>query len=284
MNSTGSEIYLYDGNTVIQLTNNSYDDFYPKINNRGQVAWNGFKSAAPEIFFYDGIKIIQITNNETDDFYPQINDRGQIVWEGYDNQGPDGEIYFYNGSSTIRITNDDKHDFEAQINNDGQLAWIGLDNVYNVYTYNGTSKIRITDSIYNNDFPVINNRGQIAWQGWDGSDMEIYLHNTPSLSISPASGDYVTTQKFDVTLILKGVGFSVTQIEAVLDGQDISGALSSCVISGTLLSGSQTLRCPNVPGNYLGEGFHTVNITLGLNDGTSVSNFVTWNVLANTEP
>ena len=53
---------------------------------------------------------------------------------------------------------------------------------------------------------------------------------------------------------------------------------------GTLISGGQTFRCPNITGEFLGEDTHTLNVTLDLSDGSSVSDSVTWEVVGNTEP
>jgi len=79
-------------------------------------------------------------------------------------------------------------------------------------------------------------------------------------------------------------GLSVTGGTATLDDVDILASLGSCIIPGTLLSGGQTFRCPNLTGDFLGEGTHTLSVTLDLSDGSSVSDNVTWEVVGNTEP
>lgn len=105
-----------------------------------------------------------------------------------------------------------------------------------------------------------------------------------SVLISPPSGDYVTTQCFDLTLIVEAPGFSVVGGSATLDGSDVTGALVSCVISGTLVSGGQTFRCSGLTGSFLGTGTHILDVTLDLSDGSSVNDTVTWEVKENTEP
>jgi N-acetylneuraminic acid mutarotase len=105
-----------------------------------------------------------------------------------------------------------------------------------------------------------------------------------SFTISPASGVYATTQRFDIILILERVGVSVAGLSASLDDQDVTAPLASCVLSGTLLAGGQTFRCPDLTGGTLGIGFHTLAVTLDLSDGSSVSDTVTWQVLENSEP
>jgi hypothetical protein len=34
------EIFFYDGTNIIQLTYNNYHDFYPQINDSGEVVWH----------------------------------------------------------------------------------------------------------------------------------------------------------------------------------------------------------------------------------------------------
>lgn len=105
-----------------------------------------------------------------------------------------------------------------------------------------------------------------------------------ALHISPPSGNYVTTQGVDLALIIEASGLSVVGGRATLDGSDVTAPLVRCVIPGTLVSGGQTFRCPGLRGGIVRPGTHTLNITLNLNDGSSVSDSVTWKVLDNTEP
>jgi len=79
-------------------------------------------------------------------------------------------------------------------------------------------------------------------------------------------------------------GLSVTRGTATLDDVDISASLGRCIVPGTLISGGQTFRCPNITGEFLGEGTHTLNVTFDLSDGSSASDSVTWEVVGNTEP
>jgi len=106
----------------------------------------------------------------------------------------------------------------------------------------------------------------------------------PPLTISPPSGEYVTTQGFDLTLIVDATGLSVVGGTATFDGADVTSFLVHCIIPGTLLSGGVTFRCPGLTGDALGVGMHTFSVTLDLENGSSVSDTVTWEVLGNTEP
>lgn len=104
------------------------------------------------------------------------------------------------------------------------------------------------------------------------------------VTILPASGALLTTEGFDLSLILEAPGRSLTGGRATLDGVDVTGALAGCIIPGTLLTGGQTFRCPGLRGRIFGPGTHILNVVLNLSDGSSVRDTVFWEVLANTEP
>ncbi len=117
-----------------------------------------------------------------------------------------------------------------------------------------------------------------------GPPPELIIETGPSLkslTISPPSGDYVSTQHFDLTLIVEGTG-SATITNATWNGNDITTDLNKCVRSGTLISGGETFRCP-ISGRLLGTGTQTFSATVEVG-GSSVTETVTWEVLENSEP
>lgn len=116
--------------TIVQLTDNYYDDVGPQID-AGMVVWHGNEYGKyHEIFLWDGSETVQLTNNEYHDSNPQI-DAGQVVWNGSD--GHDYEIFLWNGSEIIQITDNDYDDLGPQINA-GQIVWQGSDgNDYEIF-------------------------------------------------------------------------------------------------------------------------------------------------------
>lgn len=86
----GEFFLLYDGNTTIQLPNNSAGGM-PQINNNGWVVWHG-GDVDNEIFLYDGNTTIQITSNDYEDAAPQINNNGWVVWFA-EGSGAEAEIF-----------------------------------------------------------------------------------------------------------------------------------------------------------------------------------------------
>jgi Tol biopolymer transport system component len=120
-----SEIYSADatGGTVVRLTNNSYEDWYPQISDAGQVVWMSRTAASWEIMRANaaGGGLTQITNNSTHDQYPQMNLAGEIVWQGFD--GTDWEIYTLREGAILQVTNNNYDDRAPCINDQSEIAW-----------------------------------------------------------------------------------------------------------------------------------------------------------------
>jgi len=127
-----NEIFLYNGNTTEQLTDNSYYDGAPQINTSGHVVWvrgtasdtNKEIESDTELMLYNGITTTQITDNSYDDFAPQINAAGHVVWQGYEGDA-DSEIFFYDGTAITQLTDNTINDIDPQINADGVVTWRG---------------------------------------------------------------------------------------------------------------------------------------------------------------
>jgi len=105
----------------------------------------------------------------------------------------------------------------------------------------------------------------------------------PQLSISPASGNYSSSQTIDLSLALRKPNVSVNSISATLNGGDVSADFNSCIISGTVNSGGLSFRCPAIGLNILDPGIYTFSVQLQLSDGTSATDSVTWNILETIE-
>ncbi len=175
-----------------------------------------------------------------------------------------------------------------KLNNDGSLAFVGKEpNIIEIY--DTSTFLKLDEFTTSCSFSQIQRIEVLPDEsGWLilGDDIVCVVSQQPfkRLNISPPSGDYVTTQGFDLTLIVEAPGLSVTGGSATLDGSDVTGALVSCVIPGTLISGGQTFRCPGLTGGTFGTGTHTLDVTLDLSDGSSVNDGVTWEVKENVEP
>ncbi len=99
--------------TILQLTDNSYEEDELQINDSGQVYWGGT--------LYD---IASATATQIDSgSWAQLNDSDQIVWHKSD--GSDTEIFLYDiaTATTAQITNNAYDDVRPQINDSGQIVW-----------------------------------------------------------------------------------------------------------------------------------------------------------------
>jgi hypothetical protein len=106
----------------------------------------------------------------------------------------------------------------------------------------------------------------------------------PSFAISPNTGTFGTTQRFDLVLLFDLVGRTIVSGTVTFDGIDVGAALASCVVQGTGAAGLVTLRCPNLGGPVIGPGAHVLDISLVLSDGSQLRRSVTWTVFAVVEP
>jgi PKD repeat protein len=166
---------------VIQLTDNTGNDYSPQVNANGYIVWSGYDGPDEEIFLYDGSSIAPLTDNAYDDNNPQINTNGSVVWMG--NDGSDYEIFLYDGTGTTQLTDNSYDDQHPQINANGNIVWYGADGTDDeIFLYDGSSTVQLTDNAYNDWDPQINANGYVVWRGNDGSDYEIFLYDGSSIS------------------------------------------------------------------------------------------------------
>ena len=111
------------------------------------------------------------------------------------------------------------------------------------------------------------------------------IYGTNALAISPPSGIYVSSQGFDLVLIVHSPGLSSDLTNVTWNDTDVTAMFDNCAILGILLTADgTTLRCPALSGVFLGTGTHTISARVFLSDGSSVTNSVTWVVTDNAEP
>jgi hypothetical protein len=169
--------------TITQLTDNLFDDQVPRINNKGDVVWQGHDGNDYEIYLYKGsLPPEQITTNNMDDWEQQVNDNGQVVWHdaNYD-------LFLYDGSFATQIPSPASDNEKPQINNNGDVTWMGYNGGWVIYLYNGNNTPQITPIGNIGDAPQINNTGCLVWQGLVRSDTDIFLYDIPSKITTPLS-------------------------------------------------------------------------------------------------
>lgn len=165
-----TEIFLYDGSGVTQITDNDFDDHDPQINDSGLVVWWGQTHADSdyEIFRYDDGGITQITDNDYTDWRPRINNSGQAVWVGILELGGDREIFYYDGTGITQVTDNEGTDYHPQINDNGVVVWEGqgLNGHFDIFLYDGTETVQLSMSGFPDEWPQINNADHVIWSGY----------------------------------------------------------------------------------------------------------------------
>jgi hypothetical protein len=122
------------------------------------------------------------------------------------------------------------------------------------------------------------------WFAEFGSNNIGRLTTPPSVRLSPASGVLVSTQHFDLVLVLEPRGLAVVGGQVLIDGLDVTGAIAICGILGTRLAGGATVRCPGLSGGLLPPGTHVVSVNLMFSDGSTASDTARWQIDPNREP
>jgi len=167
-----SDIYLYDGKKIIQLTNDDVYDSSPRISG-DRVVWKGGSFASnSEIYLYDGKKITQLTDDNVFDSSPKISGNN-IVWQSgtYEQR-----LFFYDGRKTIQISDSRSLNVSHQISGNN-VVWQRIDSnsKSEIFLFNGEETIQLTnDNVYDSS-PKISGRN-IVWAGGSGKNREeIYL-------------------------------------------------------------------------------------------------------------
>lgn|GEM_PF-6520769 len=117
------EVFLFDGASVVQLTDNDYDDDQPQVAG-DHVVWRARSGGDTEIHHFDGDSTAPLTNDALDDRVPQVSlgEAGvTIAWTKDD--GNDDDLWMFDGCEVTQLTNDDGEDGQPAL--DGQVvAWV----------------------------------------------------------------------------------------------------------------------------------------------------------------
>lgn len=106
----------------------------------------------------------------------------------------------------------------------------------------------------------------------------------PSLRVSPPPGQYLTTQAFDVALIVDTGGLGVLAGIFTFDEADVTDVVLGCLRLGTTATGALTGRCPSLSGAVLGPGIHFFRASVILDDGSFLEGGAVWEVLTASNP
>ena len=166
------EIFLYDGTSTTQITDDDYNHTPPQINDNGWVVWSGLDGRRDKIFLYDGTSTTQIGEGSG----PQINNNGWVLWRDWN--GLDKGLLLYDGTTTTRVKRNLfwPWGWGYQINDIGHVVWPNLRCLYglpyscrdgssSIFLYDGTNttRLRKADIGVISSSPRINNNGWVVW-------------------------------------------------------------------------------------------------------------------------
>jgi Cadherin-like len=266
-----NEIYLFDGNTVTQLTDNTIDDYRPILSGRN-VVWQGYDGNDDEIFFYNGTTVSQLSNNDYSDRDYQISGNN-VVWRG--NDGTDNEIFFFNGTTTTQLTNNTTNDSEPQISGNN-VIWRGYDGTDDeIFFYNGTTTTQLTNNTTDDYGPRISGNN-VVWAGSDGSDDEIFFYNGTTTTQLTNN----TTNDFDPLIsgnnVVWGADSSTGREIFFYNGTTVSQLTNNAIDdSDYLISGSNVVWAGETSASNTDIFFFNGTTTTQLTNDTLRSDFPT---------
>ena len=176
-----------------QVSFNDFYDKYPKLNNLGDIVWQGRPASAEndyEIFYRLGgaVTATQLTDNAFEDQYPYMNDMAEITWQGFD--GTDWEIFLFSNGETSQLTANNTSDLFPRLNNSAQVVWQGHDGQDSeIYLYSGGATTRITDNDFNDVAPRINSNADLLWFGSPNGSGEVFTGRQGAAAVQVTSDD-----------------------------------------------------------------------------------------------
>jgi len=190
-----TEIFYYNGTSVVQLTDNTADDTSPVINNNGAVAWLGTGAAGGDTdAFYNSTgaatgntEIPDATNVAEEDLAITVNSSNNNVVALVRNDGTDDEVLrSIDGAAPTAVTADDTGVGIA--NDDGEVQAAGNNIIYtktdgtrrDVYLYNGSTNTQLTTnnaSNFDEASPVVDSTGKSAWLTGLTADGTIWINS-----------------------------------------------------------------------------------------------------------
>ncbi len=239
-----SEIFLFDGTNILQLTEDDQRDFNPSIDGN-YVVWqktdNPWNMHEHDIYLYDGTETIQITDDSADDQYPLVSD-GNIAWlkeeglayydgksttvlsarvfwswtqrENFDIAGKkvvwsesvsgNSEIFMYDGSTTIQLTDNSYDDSLPRIHDD-RIVWLGNNEIF---LYENSSTIQLTFDGLDKNGPEVG-KNFIAWSALNSSSFaDVFIY------------DGSTTVQLDNAYGVTTINFSISDNGIIWDGYE----------------------------------------------------------------
>ncbi|WP_330202846.1 hypothetical protein [Cyanobacterium sp. Dongsha4] len=200
------EIYFYNGNSVIQLTDNNLEDNKPQVSPNYVIwtQWDGGDFNSHEIVIYDG-SVRKLTNDNYPDYDLRVLENNAVWIKMYRDNDPTPDdptdLFWFNGSSIVNITENFGHISENPHIFGNTIVW-----TEKFYQYNGPGDVEIQREFYRYNgsdrtlIDVKNARGYEQLSNINGVDIEymidedfilhdygrgVYFYDTSSNMITP---------------------------------------------------------------------------------------------------
>ncbi|HEC78187.1 MAG TPA: hypothetical protein ENI34_03480 [candidate division WOR-3 bacterium] len=194
---TENDVYLYDGVTIQNITNEPDSSHRLPVISDGQVAWiKHANDGRPScVWLYDGLASRQISEGHSC-YTPEI-DNGQVIWYAADGSNH-CYLHYYTGRKDT-ILDDGYGPWWAYpyyiiwgIHN-GQAVWAryrkdagGWTTIDNATYYDGKEIKNLVDNDASHTGRIEVHDGFVVYDAWDGNDYEIYLYIGDTLFTPPA--------------------------------------------------------------------------------------------------
>lgn len=145
-------------------------------------------------------------------------------------------------------------------------------NMYSdLYLQPGINTLDITATL--DDFSTLQN--SVRWEILPSAS------TASGLTISPASGTFLAAQWFESSLLLPDTSRMIMDVDATFNGTDnVSWAFDFCMPEYGFVSGRSGLYCPSLLYDlFVQLGVNTLDITVTLDDASTMQNSVQWEIL-----
>jgi beta propeller repeat protein len=170
------EIFFYNGQETIQLTDNNVDEINPQISG-DNIVWCTDTTSDMNVYLYNGQNVIKINEGNLANDFPEIS-RDNVVWTSIDPNGNE-QIFLYNGEETIQLSGN-KHQYilDFQVSGDN-VVWSDQDFNGNrqIFLYNGEETIQLSGNNNVKNLPSPLEGKKLIEKSKSSHGNEIFLDN-----------------------------------------------------------------------------------------------------------
>jgi len=162
-----AEIYVWDGERMTNITQNTANDTNPVWSSDGRLAFVSNREGKSEIYVWDGTVLTNISRSGADNEFPAWSADGRLVFVSH--RDANSEIYVWNGTTLTNVSRSSGEDKLPVWSVDGRLAFVskqGSNQQINVWDGKTITHI----------FQSKNYAGQPAWS-MDGRLAFVSIHD-----------------------------------------------------------------------------------------------------------